>query len=115
MGPLGDGEVHPDLPSVQLHSSHGVTGLSRVLAVLEIEESKAPATAGVTVQDDLDLLKGSEFLKLRLQFSLAGVETQAEDSETLAGLWGISGSLVTSPVGHRRPRVVTAVLAVSGP
>merc|ERR1719318_1273070 len=66
VGPLGDGEVHPDLPSVQLRSSHGVTGLSRVLAVLEIEESKAPATAGVTVQDDLDLLKGSEFLKLCL-------------------------------------------------
>jgi len=115
VGSLRDGEVHADLPPVQLGAGHGVAGLGGVLDVLEVDESEASATSGVSVQDDLDLLERSVPLELGLQLSLAGVEAQTEHSQTLAGLWGVPGALVTPPVGHRRPGVVTAVLAVSGP
>ena len=115
VGPLSDGVINANLPSVHLRPSHGVASLSGVLDVLEIDESEAPAATGVAVQNHLDLVQRPELLELRLQLSLAGVETQAEHPETLAGLWGVPRPLVPPPVGHRRPGVVAAVLAVPGP
>jgi len=115
VGPLGDGEVNTDLPPVHLGARHGVTGLSGVLGVLEVDEREASTAASVTVQDDLNLLQGAEPLELGLQLPLAGVEAQSEHSEAFARLRRVSGALVAPPVGHRRPGVVTAVLPVPGP
>jgi len=115
VSPLGDGEINTNLPSVHLSPRHGISSLLGVLGVLEIDEGEAPAATSVAVQDHLNLGQRPVLLELGLQLSLAGVETQTEDSETLAGLGSVSRPLVTSPVGHRRPGVVTAVFAVPGP
>ena len=115
MSPLGDGEINTNLPSVHLGPRHGISSLLSVLGVLEIDEGEAPAATGVAVQDHLNLGQRPVLLELSLQLSLAGVETQTEDSETLAGLGSVPRPLVASPVGHRRPGVVTTVFAVPGP
>jgi len=115
VSPLGDGEINTNLPSVHLGPRHGISSLLSVLGVLEIDEGEAPAATSVAVQDHLNLGQRPELLELGLQLSLAGVETQPEHAETLAGLGSVPGALVAPPVGHRRPGVVTAVFAVPGP
>lgn len=115
MSSLGDGEINTDLASVHLGPRHGISSLLGVLAVLEIDEGEASAPTSVAVQDHLNLRQRPELLELGLQLSLAGVETQPKDPETLAGLGSVPRPLVASPVGHRRPGVVTAVFAVPGP
>ena len=115
VGSLGDRVINTDLPAVHLGPRHGISSLGGVLGVLEIDEGEAPAATSVAVQDDLNLAQRPELLKLGLQLPLAGVETQPEDPETLAGLGSVPRPLVASPVGHRRPGVVATVFAVPGP
>ena len=68
-----------------------------VYHVLEVDEGKAPAAAGVTVEDHLDLLEGPELLELGLELPLVGVEAQPEHAEALAGLGVISVTLMPPP------------------
>ena len=65
--------------------------------VLEIDEGKASAPAGVAIEDHLDLLEGPELLELCLELPLVGVEAQAEHSEALTGLRVISVTLMPPP------------------
>ena len=65
--------------------------------VLEIDEGKASAPAGVAIEDHLDLLEGPELLELCLELPLIGVEAQAEHAEALAGLRVISVTLMPPP------------------
>ena len=71
--------------------------MSVAYQVLEIDESKASAAAGVTVEDHLDLLEWPELLELCLELPLVGVEAHAEHAEALAGLRVISVTLMPPP------------------
>ena len=65
--------------------------------VLEVDEGKAPAAAGVAVEDHLDLLERPELLELGLELPLVGVEAQTEHAEALAWRGVISVALVSPP------------------
>lgn len=103
--PLSDGEVHPDLLTVQLSPVHFSLSISSIMFALVVDESKAPAPARVTVQYDLHLLHVTELSKLFVQLSLGGVEAEAKDSDTLAGGRVLSVPNMTSAIGHRAPGV----------
>ena len=68
-----------------------------LLTVLKIDEGKASAAAGVTVEDHLNLLERTELLELCLELPLVGVEAQTEHAEALAGLRIISVTLMPPP------------------
>ena len=110
--PLSDAKVHPDLAAVHFGPSHRLPRLLRVLHVLVVDEGEATRAAGVTVEDNLDLLHRPELAELRLELPLAGVDAQAEDPDTLAGLGVLPVSEVSPPGRHRRARVVTGSLRV---
>ncbi len=46
--PLGDGEVHPDPPPVDLLVVHAVAGNLGILHGLEVDEGKAAGATGLT-------------------------------------------------------------------
>ena len=71
--------------------------MSVAYQVLKIDEGKASAAAGVTVEDHLNLLEGTKFLELCLKLSLVGVEAQPEHAKALAGLRVISVTLMPPP------------------
>ena len=50
----------------------------------------------------LDLLQGPELLELGLELPLAGVQTQAEHTEALAGLGLVSVALMTRRIIKER-------------
>ena len=52
----------------------------------------------------LDLLQGPELLELGLELPLAGVQTQAEHAEALAGLGLVSVALVTRRIIKERTK-----------
>jgi len=87
MSSLGDTVINPDLPSVHLRPTHGISCLRSILHVLIVDEGKAPAPATVTVQHNIHLLHRSKLAKLGLKFPLCSVETQPKDAKTLAWVW----------------------------
>jgi len=120
VSPLGDGEVHTNLPAVHLSPVQSILGLGRIVHVLEVDEGKASAATGVAVEDHLDLLERPELLELSLELPLVGVEAQTEHAEALAGLGVISVTLMSPPVRHWGPGVIPAAsgllpLTVAGP
>jgi len=118
VSPLGDGEVHTNLPAVHLSPIQSFFGLFGILHILEVDESEAAAAASVAVEDHLDLLERPKLLELGLELPLVGVEAQSEHADALAGRGIVSVALVTSSVGHRGPGVIPAssgVLPLTGP
>ena len=55
----------------------------------------------------LDLLQGPELLELGLELPLAGVQTQAEHAEALAGLGLVSVALRTRRIIKERAKPTT--------
>ena len=58
----------------------------------------------MAVQHHLDFLQGPELLELGLELPLAGVQTQAEHAEALAGLGLVSVALVTRRIIKERTK-----------
>jgi len=84
---LGDAVVNPYLPPVHLRPTHCIPCLRCILDVLIVDEGKAPAPPTVTIQYNVHLLHWSKLAKLGLKFPLRCVETEPEDTKTLAGVW----------------------------
>ena len=108
MGPLRDGEVHPDRLPVQLLAVHHLPGLRGVLNGLKVDEGEASAAARVSVQHNLALLNAAEGAEVLLELPLGGVETQAKHTEALVGLGSLplcvsasASSASTSTTGRR--------------
>jgi len=100
VGSLSDGKVNTNLSAIHLNAIQCVFSLSSVILILIVDEGKAPAAPCVAVQHHLDFLQGPELLELGLELPLVSVETQTEHAKALAGLWLVSVTLMTSPVGH---------------
>merc|ERR1719450_1567057 len=111
---LGDAVVNPDLTPVHLHATHCVPCLSRIIYVLVVDESKASASATVPVQDNVHFFHRSKFAKLGLKFPLRCVETQPEDTKTLAWIRVFPVAQMPATGGHRRSRVITITASRTG-
>lgn len=64
MSSLGDGEVHPDLATIQLSSIQSFSSLSSILNILEVDEGKSPTAATVTIQHHIHLLQVAKLPEL---------------------------------------------------
>lgn len=86
VGPLRDGIVHADAASVDLHSGALVLRHFRVSLGLVVHETETAGTAGLGVNNNLDLLNRSKFSENIINLLLGGVKTETENAETPG--WG---------------------------
>lgn len=100
MCPLGDGEIHTNLASVQVHSIQSFTSSTGIGSRFEVEEGKSTAPPTVSVQNHLDLLEGSVLAELLLQLALRGVETEPEHPNALTGFRVVTVADMTASGGH---------------
>jgi len=100
VGSFRNRKINADLSSVHVSARQGSTSLASIFSVFIVDKCESPAPAAVAIQDNLNPLQGSKLAKFLLQLPLCGVQTQPENSQTIAPLRRFPIPLVAPPVGH---------------
>jgi len=100
VGALGDAEVDPHPPSVQLLSVALLLRLHRVVLMLEIHEAETARPASLLIENNVYGVDVAILFENSPQFPLCCVQTQTKNSEALAWSRIQSVSDVPSPVRH---------------